>query len=231
MVLETISEGIRTGLNNAVQSMMAFLPNIIAAIIILIVGYIVGKIVGGGIRKVLEKAKIGEKLSKSQLINKMLSIINIKFERLIGMLVSFFFYAIFILVAIDILRIQMLREFVTRVILYLPNFIAGILVLIIGLVVVEGIVNFIRGTTKEYKISGANAITAVFRAILMLVVIIITLDQWRINTSIIYTFLQPLAWGVAAAIAIAFGWGFKDIVGEWGKKISSEMNKERKSKK
>jgi hypothetical protein len=35
MVLETITEGIRAGLSNAVEAMVSFLPNIIAALIIL----------------------------------------------------------------------------------------------------------------------------------------------------------------------------------------------------
>jgi hypothetical protein len=231
MALETITEAISSGLNNAVQTMITYLPNIIAAIIILIIGYIVGKLIGGGVRKLLERAKIGEKLSKSQLINRMLAILSISFERLIGMLISIFFYVVFILIAINILGIEMLSNFVNLVLLYLPNFIAGVLVLIVGLVMVDWIVRFIRNTIEEYKIAGSAIIATVFRGLLMLIVIVITLDQWRINTSIIYTFLQPLAWGVAAAIAVAFGWGFKDIVGEWGKKIVSEMNKERTSKK
>lgn len=231
MVLEVITDAISSGLNAAVQSMIAFLPSIIAAIIILIIGYIIGKLIGGGVRKLLERAKIGDKLSKNPLINRMLTILNITFEKLIGMIVSVFFYVIFILIAINILGITMLSNFVNLVLLYLPNLIAGILVLIVGLVVVEWIVTFIKNTTKEYKIAGANIIAMFFRAVLMLVIIVITLDQWKIDTSIIYTFLQPLAWGVAAAIAIAFGWGLKDIVGESGKKIVSELSKEEKSKK
>ena len=161
----------------------------------------------------------------------MLAILNTTFAKLMGKLVSIFFYVIFIIIAIDILQIEMLSNFVNLVLVYLPNLIAGILVLIIGLVAVEWIVTFIRNTTKEYNIGGAGLIATFFKAILILVVIVITLDQWQIDTSIIYTFLQPLAWGVAAAIAVAFGWGFKDIVGQWGIKLSDEWSKEKKSKK
>jgi len=46
-----------------------------------------------------------------------------------------------------------------------------------------------------------------------------------INTSIIYTIIQPLAWGIAAAIAVAFGWGFKDVVAKWADKKSKEWMK------
>lgn len=227
MAIESIVDPIQTAFNTALQSIINALPNIIAAVIILIIGYIIGKLVGGAIRKLLEKARVGAKLAKSKLITKMLSILNITFERLIGMLVSVFFYVVFILAAIDVLGISMLNNFVNQVLLYLPNLIAGVLVLIVGLVAVEWITTFIRNTTLEYNIGGAKLITSIFRAILILVVIIITLDQWKINTSIIYTLIQPLAWGIAAAIAVAFGWGFKDVVAEWAEKKSKEWMKEK----
>jgi len=226
-MLDTIIEGINAGFYDAFQSIVAALPNIIAAAIILIIGYIIGKIIGGGVKKLLEKAKVGEKLAKNMLIKKILAIVDMTFAKLMGLLVSMFFYVVFILAAVDVLGIDVLSTFVNAVLLYIPNLIAGILVLIIGLIAVEWIISFIQNTMKEYKIAPANAITLFFRAVLTLVVIVITLDQWQIDTSIIYTFIQPLAWGFAAAIAVAFGWGFKDVVSGWAQKQSKKLSKEK----
>ena len=227
MVLENIIEGINAGFYDAFQSIIAALPKIIAAIIILIVGYVIGRIIGGGVRRLLEKTKVGEKIAKNMIIKRMLQSVDMTFSKLMGLLVSLFFYVVFILAAVDVLEIDILSTFVNAVLLYLPNLIAGILVLIIGLIAVEWIVTFIQNTMKQYKVSLAKAITIFFRAILTLVVIVITLDQWKIDTSIIYTFIQPLAWGVAAAIAVAFGWGFKDVIADWAKKQASEFSKEK----
>ena len=228
MVLDTIVEGINAGFYDAFQTIVSALPNIIAAIIILIIGYIVGKVIGSGIRKLLEKAKIGDKLEKNKTVNRMLATVDMTFAKLMGFLVSLFFYVVFILAAVDVLKITVLSNFVSNVLLYLPHLIAGILVLIIGLIAIEWIISFIQNTMKQYKVGGAELITIFFRAVLTLVVIVITLDQWKIDTSIIYTFIQPLAWGVAAAIAVAFGWGFKDIVGDWAKKQAKQFGKEKK---
>jgi hypothetical protein len=227
MVLDNIIEGINAGFYDAFESIVAALPGIIAAIIILIIGYIIGRIVGGGVRRLLEKAKADKKIAKNAMIKRMLDSVDMTFSKLMGVLVSLFFYVVFILAAVDVLQIQILSTFVNAVLLYLPHLIAGILVLIVGLIAVEWIVSFIQNTMNQYKVSLANIITLFFRAVLTLVVIVITLDQWKIDTSIIYTFIQPLAWGVAAAIAVAFGWGFKDIVGDWAKKQAKELTKEK----
>jgi len=227
MVLDNIIEGINAGFYDAFESIIAALPGIIAAIIILIIGYIIGRIMGGGIRRLLEKAKADKKIEKNMMIKRMLDSVDMTFSKMMGLLVSLFFYIVFILAAVDVLEIQILSTFVNAVLLYIPHLIAGILVLIIGLIAVEWIVSFIQNTMKQYKVSLAQGITIFFRSVLTLVVIVITLDQWKIDTSIIYTFIQPLAWGVAAAIAVAFGWGFKDVVGDWAKKQAKELSKEK----
>lgn len=225
MVLQLISEGISTGIKNATHAIVVSMPNIIAAIIVLFIGYVVGKVIGEAVKRILEKSHIGKKIEESKALHGMLKILNTKFEGLIGTLISVFFYVVFILAAIDILKIQLLSNFVNQVLLYLPNLIAGIFVLIIGLIAVEWIMSFIHNATKEYKIDNANMILTFFRAVLTLVIIVITLDQWKINTSVIYTFIQPFAWGIAIAIAIAFGWGFKDVVAKWANEKSFVKNK------
>ena len=228
MVGEEIAESITTALGNALEMMILAVPRIIGAIIILIIGYIIGKLLGGLVQKILEKAKVNDRIIKNTLIEKLLNTINMTFARLIGVLVAIFFYVVFILAAIEILDIELLSNFVNQVLFYLPNLIAGILILVIGLIAVEWITKFIKNTTKEYKVMSADLITMFLRAILVLVVIVITLDQWMIDTSIIYTFIQPLAWGVAATIAVSFGWGFKDVVANWSKKKADEWYKAKK---
>ena len=227
MVLDNIIEGINAGFYDAFESIVSSLPGIIAAIIILIIGYIIGRIVGGCVKRLLEKAKADKKIAKNTMIKRMLDSVDMTFSKLMGVLVSLFFYVVFILAAVDVLQIQILSTFVNAVLLYLPHLIAGILVLIIGLISVEWIVSIIQNTMNQYKVLLANIITVFFRAVLTLVVIVITLDQWKIDTSIIYTFIQTLAWGVAAAIAVSFGWGLKDLVGNWAKKQSKQLIKEK----
>ena len=222
----TIVESISTAFSEALATMISVLPKIIGAIIILIFGYIVGRIIGGLVRKLLEKTNLDNKLIKGTIIDKVLKSADMSFEKMMGRIVSIFFYVIFILAAVDVLDIEMLSVFVNEVLLYLPNLIAGILVLVVGLIGVDWVIKLIRHTTKEYEVLSANFVTMIVRAVLIFFIIMIALDQWRIDTSIIYTIIQPLAWGVAAAIAVAFGWGFKDVVADWSKNKAEEWKKQ-----
>jgi hypothetical protein len=217
-----IIEAITNALSSVWNATVSILPNIIGAIIVLIIGYIIGRLIGGLVRKILEKTTLDNKLLKNTIVERVLKSANMSFEKMMGKLVSVFFYLIFILAAVDILGIEMLSSFVNQVLLYLPNFIAGIIILVVGLIAVEWLTKFIRSTTKEYKVISANLITMALRVILIFFIFMMALDQWMIDTSIIYTIIQPLAWGIAAAIAVAFGWGFKDVVSNWSKSKADE---------
>ena len=220
-----IVEAITDALGSVWNATVSILPNIIGAIIVLIIGYIIGRFICGLVRKILEKTTLDNRLIKNTIVERVLKAANMSFEKMMGKLVSVFFYLIFILAAVDILGIEMLGSFVNQVILYLPNLIAGIIILVVGLIAVEWLTKFIRSTIKEYKVISANLITMFLRVILIFFILMMALDQWKIDTSIIYTIIQPLAWGIAAAIAVAFGWGFKDVVSDWSKSKADEWKK------
>jgi hypothetical protein len=224
MAIDNIVDGLEQAFGNVGEMLVTALPGIIAAIIILLVGYIVGKLAGGAIKKLIDRAKLNERVVKGTAMKKFLGALNTTFAGLIGGIVSIFFYLVFILVAIDILGIEMLNNFVNAVILYIPNLLAGLLVLIVGLLVIEWMITFIKNASTEFGVKSSGIITTFFRAVFTLVIIVLALDQWKIDTSIIFSFTTPLAWGIAAAIAIAFGFGFKDVAEDWGKKIVKEVS-------
>lgn len=119
--------------------------------------------------------------------------------------------------------------------LYLPQLIAGILVLVVGLILVNFIMNWVGRELASSGVAYAGMITTALRAFLSLIVIILALDQILIDTKIIYTFLVPIAWGIgvglAIAIGIGIGWGSKDTISDYlrEKRPAVEREVERKT--
>jgi hypothetical protein len=77
---------------------------------------------------------------------------------------------------------------------------------------------------KAENIAFAGIISMALKALFTIVIVVIALDQLKISTGIIYTFLVPLAWGfgigLAIAVGIAFGVGGKDVVAEYLQKVA-----------
>nr|QNO52600.1 hypothetical protein MBLPMMNE_00005 [Methanosarcinales archaeon ANME-1 ERB6] len=221
-------EIIQASFENAIGTIVGYIPKIIVAIIILIVGLFAGRILGKVVSKVLDKIGVDEAVDKTA-IGDTIKKSGMTTVGVFGALVRWFIYLIFIMAAVNVLDIPMFTALMHQVVLYIPHLILGIIVLVAGLIVADFVMDKIGEQLTAKEVEFADTITSVLRAIFYLVVIVFALDQLLIETTIIYTFLVPLAWGLAAGIAIAIGislgWGTKDIVAEY---IKEKLKEEKK---
>ena len=221
-------EIIQASFENAIGTIVGYIPAIIAAIIILIIGLFAGRILGNVVSKVLDKIGVDEAVDKTA-IGDTIKNSGMTTVGVFGALVRWFIYIIFIMAAVNVLNIPMFTSLMHPVVLYIPHLILGIVVLVVGLIVADFVMDTIGEQLTAKEVEFADTITSVLRAIFYLVVIVFALDQLLIETTIIYTFLVPLAWGLAAgiAIAISLGWGTKDIVAEYiREKLKEEKTEE-----
>jgi len=220
-------EIIQTSLADATRTMVEYLPKTIAAIIILIIGWFAGRIAGKIISKVLDMVGVDDAVDKT-VIGDTIKKSGMTSVGFFDAVVRWFIYIIFIMAAVNVLNIPMLTDFMHQFALYIPHLIAGIIVLVVGLILVNIIMDWVGKQLTSREVSFADIIAPVLKAIFSLVVIVLALDQLLIDTKIIYTFLVPLAWGLGAGIAIALGislgWGIKDIVAEY---LKEELKEEK----
>lgn len=213
---------------DAVGTIVGYIDEIIVVIAILIIGLFAGRILGKVVSKVLDKIGVDEAVDKTA-IGDTIKKSGMTTVGVFGALVRWFIYLIFIMAAVNVLDIPMFTTLMHQVVLYVPHLILGIIVLVAGLIVADFVMDTIGEQLTAKEVEFADTITSVLRAIFYLVVIVFALDQLLIETTIIYTFLVPLAWGLAAGIAIAIGislgWGTKDIVAEY---IKEKLKEEKK---
>lgn len=211
--------------NRFLEQIVVMTPKILGAIVVLIIGWAVGRGAGAAVSRILDRAGVDDALRKTS-IGKAIEKSGISIPKFFDILVRVFIYLIAVLAAVNILEIEILSQFMTRVIEYLPSFIAGVFILIFGLMAADFVGDAITAIGKEAKIEYARIASTLVRAIFYLVVIIIGLSTMKIDVSILYTIITAAAWGFAGAIAIggglAIGFGLRDIVAkkaeEWMKK-------------
>ncbi|WP_286878371.1 mechanosensitive ion channel family protein, partial [Methanosaeta sp. UBA458] len=127
-------EMLQSVLRDDVGYAISYGPIIIAAIAILIIGWIGGRILGKivvklldsvGLDDILDKTFLGEAIRRSEMTT----------SRLLDLIARWFVYLISIVAAVDVLNIKMLSELVNRIVLYIPHVVAGLMVLLVGLIV------------------------------------------------------------------------------------------------
>jgi hypothetical protein len=224
MVVEEVSYSFTTVL----QEMIFYLPRIIAALIILIIGLFIGKAAGKLVAGLLDKVGLDNAVEKT-FLGDMIRRSGMTIKGVFDALVRWFIYIIFIMAAINVLDIPVFTQLLHQFVLYLPQLIAGILILVVGLILVNFVMNWVSRELSSSGVAFADMITTALRAFLSLIVIILALDQMLIDTKIIYTFLVPLAWGlglgIALAVGIGVGWGSKDVVSDYLMEKRGQMSK------
>jgi small-conductance mechanosensitive channel len=203
---------------------------IVGAIILLIIGLILGRVVGKIVRLVLDKIGVDAMVSKAG-VGDTIEKTGWSISKFFDVVVRWFIYIIFIMAAVDVLNIQFMADFMNALALYFPRLIIAAIILIVGMILITFATKWIDETLGTRKILLADIIAPVLKAIMVIIVLVLAMEQLLINMQIIYTFLVPLAWGigigVGVAIGISVGWGGRETVGEY---MHEKLEEEKKEK-
>jgi ABC-type siderophore export system fused ATPase/permease subunit len=207
--------GVPEFLENTIASIIAFLPRLVGALLILLVGWIIGRALAGLVSRLADRVGLGQMVTDTPL-GRIMGGSQRAVSKTFGRIAAWFVYALAILAAANALAIPILSEWIATAVSYLPAFIAGLLVIVLGFVVADFIADMITRTRAATQSRYTSWFATGTRMFLYFTAIVIGLDTMGIDVSILYLFARALAWGFAAAIAlgvgIALGWGGRDYV-------------------
>jgi len=201
-------------------TIVEMLPRVVGAIIALIIGWIAGRALGKAVSNVLDKVGVDDAL-RPTIFGRVLERSGITTVGFFDLIVRWFVYLIAIFAAVDILQITILTEYMSMVVAYLPNLIAGVILLIAGFIVTDYIADFMKKVGEEAGVAYSRIFSDGLRLLLYSIVIIIALSQMKIDITIVESIVVNLSWGISigagVGLGIAIGWGFKDVIAESAK--------------
>ncbi len=212
MVLDTVYASFDASIGSAVS----YIPQVFGALVIVFLGLVIGKIVGRVGAKILDKIGVDDAIEKTPIGN-IIKTTKMSVVGFMDAIIRWFVYLIFIMAAVDVLNMSMVSNMIGQIVLYLPNLFSGMVILIGGIIAVDVLADWIDSVVKGMKIEGGKQVLLAVRAFMFLIIAILAMDQFLIDTTIIYTFLAPAAW--AAAIVVAFRYGVKDALVAYAKEL------------
>ncbi len=206
------------GIQEMTNETIAWLPNLLAAIVILLIGWIIGKILGKAVAALLDRLGIDDALARTSVgkaINQQYGGAGARgILEFFDLIVRWFVYLIAIVAAANALNLAFLTALMTEIIAFLPSIAIFVILLIVGFIVIDWFADFLRNIASARRISMMQPVITVLQAFLYFVLVILALQQLKIDLTIIYVLITPLAWGLGiglgAAIAIIVGFGLRD---------------------
>ncbi len=182
-------------------SFISVLPGIIAAILILILGYCVAYLIGHVIRVGLNKIGVGKHVQRAMLTK---AIGHTDVPAVVGEIVKWFVFIIFLQVAADVLNLGGLSNILTTFVLWLPNVIVAIIIFLAGL----ALAHYVELKMREHsKMKGVNVASAIIKIVILFLVVVIGLKQIGIDVGILESSFLMILGAIAIGIAIALGVG------------------------
>ena len=197
----------------ALNRIIAAIPDILAIIIILAAGYAVGAIVGKATNRIVERL-IEQPLSRTSIGQKYKEL-GIDLSNLTEAIVKAYVFVIALMLALPYMRISgQPYEVITGIVYYLPKLLGGIVVLVYGSLLSMALSGFIGQSIKTGMRGGvqeelADMVANTILVGLIAVFITLALNLMEIGGSLIYTLILGIVIiGLGAIITNAI---FRDL--------------------
>lgn len=205
------------------DKIIAIAPNLLGAIIVFLLGLAVAEAVGRIIAKVLQKMYLDQAVEKAGLKYALEKIgFRLGISRALGLMVTWFLYLVVLIVITEILNLDQISLFLQAVVLYIPNVIIAIFILIIGIIVGNFIFILVKEASLAAKLEAADFLAALAKWAIIVFSVMAALVQLRVATELIQILFTGVVFMFALAGGLAFGLGGKDKAKELIDKLGSK---------
>lgn len=211
------------------QQAIAILAQLILAIIIFIAGWVVGSVLGDVVSKIFKAVKLDSVLESAGargLLEK--AGFRLNTGAFIGGLVKWFIIVVFLVAALDVLKLEAVTSFLSNVVLgYIPQVIVATLILVVAAVLADLSQKVLSGGARALDSKHAGLVGGIARWAIWVVAILAALNQLGIAGGMMQTLFTGLVAMLALAGGLAFGLGGKDAAARYIEKLRSDISNNR----
>jgi len=212
--------------NKFLGKVITFLPNLLAMITILIIGFLIAWIVKKFIFRFLKAIQF-DKVSERWGLANVLSKGGLTYSP--ASLLSRFFYWIIVLITlimgINALDVPATQNFIAQFFNYLPHLFAAILILIVGYLIALFLGQAALIAAVNAQMESARLLSRVVRWFIIILALTMALYQLGIAERVIIAAFCIIFGGIVLALAIAFGWGGRELAKDFLERVYKKREK------
>jgi len=217
-VATTVSDwgdAMMASLTGAMALFFAAIPKIIGFAIILIVGWFVASLVARAVGHILRAIHFNN-LARRSGISDFVQRMGLETDAsgFVAEIVKWFIRLITLVVAFDALGLPAVSDVLRQLLLWLPNLVVAIVVLVIGGIAANALASVVRGSTSEAGFSNPDMLAKVARVAVWAFAIVVAVNQLGIAQTLVNTLFMAVVGAAALALGLAFGLGGRETAGE-----------------
>ena len=201
------------------------LPKIIGALLILLIGWIIARLLKKAIVRLLLLVRLNA-LSEKVGIEKFLKEGGLK-KTAVDLIGSLFYWIIMLTVILAVfnsLQLTSAQELFNSIILFIPNIIVALVILLFGLYAARFIANVLSSSLKNMNDKTAELIEKIAYLAIVVFTVFLVLGQLKIAQDIITNAFILVFGAICLAFGLAFGLGGKEFAADVLKNIKTKKD-------
>jgi hypothetical protein len=209
------AEAVQTSISNMLDVLAAAVPNVIGFLMLLGAGWLMAGVIARLVAAILIRVRFNDWVHRSGL-GTVLANAGADMDAIgfVALTAKWFIRLIALVVAFDALGLPAVSETLRQLLLWLPNLVAALVILVIGGLGANALHGLVRASLADGDFGNPKLPADLAWAGVWTFAILAAVYQVGIASELVTTVVMALAAGLALAVGLAFGLGARDTAGE-----------------
>ncbi len=208
-----------TAVMSSVAAALALLlngvPKIIGFLVILIIGWLIASAIAAAISALLRAVRFNDMAQRAGLSG-FVQNMGVKTDAagFLANIAKWFVRLIVLVTAFDALGLPAVSQVLQQLLLWLPNLVVALVVLVIGGLAANALASLVRGAAAESGLGSPDLLATIARVAVWAFAIVIAVNQIGIATALVNTLFMATVGAIALALGLSFGLGGRETAAE-----------------
>ena len=203
-----------TSLATALSLFLGAIPRIIGFLVILIIGWLISGLLASGVAALLRAVRFNDLAQRSGLAGFVQSMgLRTDTAGVLANIVKWFVRLIVLVVAFDALGLPAVSAVLQQFLLWIPNLVVAVVILVIAGLAANALSNLIRGATAQAGFDNPDLLANIARIAVWAFGIVVAVNQIGVAETLVNTLFMAFVGALALATGLAFGLGGRETAG------------------
>jgi len=204
-------QAIMTSVAGALAMFLGVIPKVIGFAVIIIIGWLIASAIAAVAARLLRAVRFNDLAQRSGFAGFVKDTgVHTDASGFIATIAKWFVRLITLVVAFDALGLPAVSQVLQDLLLWLPNLVVALVVLVIAGLAANALQGLVRGATSEAGLGNPDLLANVARIAVWTFGIVVAVNQIGIATTLVNTLFMGTVGALALALGLAFGLGGRE---------------------
>src|SRR5918912_903155 len=206
---------VMTSLTAALALFLGAIPKVLGFLIILLIGWFIAAALAKAVSALLRAVHFNDLAQRAGLSGFVQQMgLQTDAAGFVALVTKWFVRLIVLVSAFDALGLPAVSQVLQQLLLWLPNLVVALVVLVIGGLAANALASLVRGATAESGLGNPGLLAAIARVAVWAFAVVVAVNQIGVAATLVNTLFMAVVGALALALGLAFGLGGRETAAQ-----------------